>query len=503
MTNSKFEKDVRGILDNHETEVNTDLLWSNVQAELYPNRKKKFAWIWFATAGLIVTVLMSTYLYYLDNTGELQPSIEYVNKTDVSNVEKINRSISANSSAIQTKKNVVENKIDDLKIRKKTKTQLKNSTIKNKIDKKSSIAIETKKVQHVGLSNTSLQSKYVSIQKKDEKLKRNLPTKSNIGSDGIINNSATINSDGSPQNNKAIKIDTTSTSQAFEIATNPAEVNHADETPIIDDSKGEQKIGTIEEPDAGETPPPILSRKLKRAFQVGLGLRAGISNSLTTLETRSDEFSELRKLRSQSESNLETVDFAIEFLLKHKSGVYISTGVDYLRAARKLEFNNEVVTVDTVMGTTVVYVHPITMDSTFVEGKVERVTNTFARKEIYNKLHLLNIPISIGASVDYEQWTFGIQGGVLLNLLLKNKGKIMDSESTFYNLKNDDANWFRNNLGVSFQGAALVGYNFTDNFQLTFGPSFRSPVIISEDINPIKQSQVGLGFQVNARYWLD
>ena len=79
----------------------------------------------------------------------------------------------------------------------------------------------------------------------------------------------------------------------------------------------------------------------------------------------------------------------------------------------------------------------------------------------------------------------------------------MIGEGSFYDIGEDGENWFRDNLGLSFQGAALVGYNFTDNFQIVGGPSFRSPIVISEDANPIKQSQVGLGFQVNARYWFD
>jgi len=96
-----------------------------------------------------------------------------------------------------------------------------------------------------------------------------------------------------------------------------------------------------------------------------------------------------------------------------------------------------------------------------------------------------------------------VQGGALLNVFLKHKGEIMDDEESFYDLNDDESNWFKDNLGLSFQGAALIGYKFSDNFEIVGGPSFRSKLVISEDINPVKQSHLGLGLQVSARYWLD
>ena len=245
------------------------------------------------------------------------------------------------------------------------------------------------------------------------------------------------------------------------------------------------------------------NKSFKKNFQMGFGFRTGISNSFTTLSANAGTTSQLLNLREESETNLETIDLGLEILLKHKSGIYVSTGIDYLKAARKLEFTGEVVESDTVLGFSAIFVNPITMDSTFQEGLVEETLTRTRTKETYNNLHLINIPLNLGATLNYKQWIFGVQGGASLNVFLNQKGEILERESTFYDLGEDTNNWFKDNLGVSYQGIVLVGYNFNDNFQITGGPSFRSPIIISEDFSPIRQSLVGIGLQLNTRFWFD
>ncbi len=214
-----------------------------------------------------------------------------------------------------------------------------------------------------------------------------------------------------------------------------------------------------------------------------------------------DDAAALRTLRSESETNLETIDLGIDLLIKHKSGLYLSTGVDYLRAARKLEYNSTQSFTDSIPGIARIIVHPITMDSTFVEGIIARDSTLTRNKETFNNLHLINIPLQLGLSLRHEQWSFGIQGGALFNVLVNRNGEIFEDEDTFYDLDTDENNWFRDNLGVSFQGTVLIGYNFTESFQIVGGPSFRSTLTVSEAINPVQQSQTGIGLQVAARYW--
>lgn len=211
----------------------------------------------------------------------------------------------------------------------------------------------------------------------------------------------------------------------------------------------------------------------------------------------------LAALRNQSETNLETIDLGLEVLLKHKSGFYVSTGIDYLRAARKLEYDNEVINTDSIQGISAIFVNPITTDSTFQEGLIAETTTMTRSKETFNNLHLINIPLNLGVSLNYQQWIFGVQGGASINVFLNQKGEIHDSESTFYDLGEDNQDWFQNRLGVSYQGSAFVGYTFSDHFEIIGGPSFRSPMVISEDRNLVKQSFVNFGLQVSARYWFD
>ena len=498
MDNNKFDTHAQGLLDGLETPINTDALWDNVHAELYPEKKKKFGWVWFSASSIMAVILFSGYVYMSKTApGEqdLRLKDKVIQKPETTNENKTVKNIASSPTSIETNTSTVEEK---------SETETKET-----IEAARKLKQTTKKENKVKIAGQA------ATKKTEPNTSNNLLSTQIDGKQGNSIDSSKelkeIKTEG-PQNNKAENLKT----KTDGLPKNEAPIETKTEnTKVIDDETKKLIIAAEEETDENLEEPALemseeeesadenFSRKFKRNFQFGVGFRAGISNSLTTLSAREDNHIQLRALRSQSERNLETVDLGLDVLIKHKSGLYLSTGLDYLKATRKLEFNRETTATDSILGISAIYVNPITMDTTFEEGFIQQTITTFRTKEVYNNLHLINIPINLGISFDYQEWTFGVQGGASLNVFVKQKGQIMIGEGSFYDIGEDGENWFRDNLGLSFQGAALVGYNFTDNFQIVGGPSFRSPIVISEDANPIKQSQVGLGFQVNARYWFD
>ena len=508
MKKNKFDIHAKNLLEDHEEFINSEALWDDVQAELYPERKKRFAWIWFCASSILALILFAGYMSYVGGT----------NDTLDSNPTNIIETNSQLNNEIATKEINIEEAVTlDINAPKQT-AEATNSTISQsnteKNNKKSSIVKDEKLPLKKITTSSTIYSKTkiektppakdaltptLTPRKESEKsnLQKSTPSVTNSSTSEILAKTVTKETEHSETeiNNNTPKV----------IAeTNLEEIESQDAEQTIAPTEEHPKTITIVEEkkneDAAESAEDI-SRKLKRNFSVGVGFRAGISNSLTTLMAIDDDAAALRTLRSESETNLETIDLGIDLLIKHKSGLYLSTGVDYLRAARKLEYNSTQSFTDSIPGIARIIVHPITMDSTFVEGIIARDSTLTRNKETFNNLHLINIPLQLGLSLRHEQWSFGIQGGALFNVLVNRNGEIFEDEDTFYDLDTDENNWFRDNLGVSFQGTVLIGYNFTESFQIVGGPSFRSTLTVSEAINPVQQSQTGIGLQVAARYW--
>ncbi len=525
MDKNKFDMFSKNTLEDHEVPVDTNALWENVQAELYPKKKKKFAWIWFSASSFLAVVLFSAYMFFSNEGNQFTASTIHTSNTkevashhNIKNNKSVRNDIetstpedklstqASTAERMEQSTSKAENKSDDVK----TKSTL---TSNKKTKKTNSIKLDAQKQEKVN-KNISIAKDppiYVNTENFITETKSSAPlilTESDNDKkekETVEKVEANIDASNSLEAEKEeIKIKEGPINEANKIAPDEANEEEKLKEVIAANQEGGNNVeleedGANNEAEANEEE----EIKIKKKFRIGLGINAGISNSVTTLSANGDTNMSLASLRNQSETNLETIDLGIDVLVKHKSGFYASTGVDYLRAARKFEFNSVSEATDSIQGITAIFVNPITMDSTFQEGLVTETTTTSRRKETYNNLNLINIPLNLGVTLNHERWIFGVQGGATLNVFLNHKGEIQDSESTFYNLGEDSNNWFKDNLGISYQGAAFVGYNFSDNFQIIGGPSFRNPVVISEESNPVAQSFLGLGLQLSARYWFN
>ena len=67
---NKFDIHAKNLLGDHEEFINTEALWDDVQAELYPERKKRFAWIWFSASSILAIILFTGYMSYVGGTND-------------------------------------------------------------------------------------------------------------------------------------------------------------------------------------------------------------------------------------------------------------------------------------------------------------------------------------------------------------------------------------------------------------------------------------------------
>ena len=525
MSTNKFDNHARKKISAHETPLDTEALWDNVQAELYPKRKKKFAWIWFSASSFLIAVIAVGYFHtntpdaITESTNTQNNPLENNKETRQNNTAVLDNTINLeqNESSANTKSGETNNfstKGD------KTSTKFEQinraakktiSTIKHHVNKQNTTHIgEVNNQRQSDIIETNLQTNKTTYTKKEKTQSEPNPTQTKtnaVSSPPVLLNKISPDkketkeiSENKEQasSNDQEKEMTEASNQVKE----PVSTKEASSSNEVANKKIAVDDNTIEEEPAAEKSPNEIDKKVK-TLRFGIGLRGGIGLSNTELSANSEDGRErFLAFRDSSETNLETIDLGIDLLLKHKSGFYLSTGLDYVRSARKLEINTEIIREDSTLGISSISIHPITLDTTSQEGFVSETSISIRNKETYNNIHMLNIPIQLGISKNYKRWEFGIQAGALLNIAIRQKGELLIGENlAFYDLSVDGENWFRDNLDLRFQGTILVGYNFTDQFQIVGGPSFRSKLSIHTDSNPVQQTQTGIGLQVAARYW--
>jgi len=477
MTVENFERYTRANLQGHKSVVDAESIWAAVQLELHPpKRKRRFLWFWLS----IGILLGSAGLYFAATQFQNNPKPSIATAIPVSseiqndlNSDK-NGVIEKNENNDQTltRNNEITFQQDKINIPpKNTPTNLTNKVIANP---QPIIAVKP-----VSTSPINAQNNLVNI----------IEQKSDIISDEPIVENEVIEE---KRTTTPINIDSEiKKSESIDLESIPSK-----------EIVSEEILPTEDVPEEAVNPVIPPRRSFTKDLSIGFGLRSGITNYLTTLREFDEANSPLRNIRETSESSLETIELGLEVLIKHDLGFYASTGAEFQRYTRKMNFDEEIVTVDSIQGTTKIFINPITLDTTKEMGLIAQTTTTTQVKEIFNVHEFINIPLSLGYGFNYDAWTFGVEGSAIFNIRTNYKGQIMDSENSFYSLTDDPNNWFKENVGISFRGSILVGYTIGDAVQVYFGPSFRSPIRLDDKDNPIAQEQTGLGLQLGARYWL-
>jgi predicted 3-demethylubiquinone-9 3-methyltransferase (glyoxalase superfamily) len=161
-------------------------------------------------------------------------------------------------------------------------------------------------------------------------------------------------------------------------------------------------------------------------------------------------------------------------------------------------------TIDSVDGIQKIYINNNTGDTIFIYGQVPVTTTTTYNKITYNYFHLLDIPLLLGYTYKNESnnFSFGFEAGALINISTKTKGEIMTPDNEFYDMKADNLNWFKDNIGVSFSASVNVAYHLNENFQIYLAPTARLESVFSTEANPIEQKHGSLGVNIGARYFI-
>ena len=469
MTFSNFEKYTAGKLNNHSSPVDVEGLWNDILPHVQNDNRRRRGLIWFFFAGLLISIIG---IYALTNSNP-SGSDDNIAALSTAAIDE-NKTVKA---ANPVKKEIIAatNPIDE-----NPNAETQTSSIANKNNKSSKKA----KNEKYEATNNSIQT---------------IKTKS-------IEPPVNVDSDKNYENAENEIAELQILDEAIEPNEITTTIENEEANPIETETKETEteqaiKVDSLEsEEEIAFTPPPGRN-KFKVKF--GVGVYGGLSSSFSSLKDKDGMNTDYLQLRLETEEQLETIQMGLDVVAKSKIGVYLKTGVQYSRIARKFSLSSDITTVDTVEGIQKIYVNENTMDTLYVYGPVPVTTTTTYNKVTYNNFHLMDIPVLLGYSYNNENWSFGVEAGAMFNISTKTKGEIMQAdEVSIYNMKEDPLNWFKDNVGVSFTASISVAYQFDDNFQIYLAPTTRFESVFSTDENPIEQKHGSLGINLGARYFI-
>lgn len=495
MKKDNFELFAKEQITQQNCIADSEAIWAGVEAELYPESNRKP--IWFRLLGMFALISLSFLLGYIIynqyNASLYTHSIESTNtkirktELEISSINTNNKSeapISKSNQNIAAKNNLPINskKESAQEVRTSSHPQKENKAATTYVDNK--INLTPKRDIHK--PTTPIQVVHTG----NEKIKISSYTTSNIVAK-TANTTKTQNRNTIPQ-----KFSTSTNLGVSKIdIQNLPTINGTEFDPNIDDKLKELIPANNS---SGET----INISPKK-FSFGLSASAGLAFTNTTLNTINNIESDLLRVRSQSESDLETLDLDFGFSIKHKSGFYLNTGINYRRSSRKLEFQEEVQSIEPIEGRLRLVVDPITLNPSFIKVDLTQIATNNVLRESFNTTRLYNIPLDVGCQFRIKKWSLGVEAGALFNIQTQHNGFIQDSSRVFYNLSNDPLNWFKNKLDLHFRSAAFIGFNLNSHYQITIGPYINTAVNLNYNSNPIDQNQSALGARASIKYWFN
>lgn len=114
---------------------------------------------------------------------------------------------------------------------------------------------------------------------------------------------------------------------------------------------------------------------------------------------------------------------------------------------------------------------------------------------------MVGIPLIAG--FEFRRWNhnFGINTGLIFNLITYQKGYMLNSNGDIEQFGNDDNKIFQNNLGISFYASVFYSYRFKNHFELFVEPKIRYYLKSFTLSNyPLEQKYTKYGISFGGRY---
>jgi len=155
--------------------------------------------------------------------------------------------------------------------------------------------------------------------------------------------------------------------------------------------------------------------------------------------------------------------------------------------------------VDTNASRTIIYTNNITGISDTLNETGTHIMET------YNYYRTLDIPVLVGYTFKKGNMYAGVNGGILFNILLKQKGHILkaDNQPTLItnNSSEEGETYFKNNIGLQLYGGIEFGYKVNERIDFLIEPHVRHMLnSITQYNHPLSQKYTTYGLSGGLRF---
>lgn len=509
--NPNFEKHVNQTLRNQEEFVDAEAIWEQVEPHVRPEKKRrKFFW-WFFYGASIAIVTMALWHYSQEDSSLLE---------ERNMVAELPASIEEKQSAQVAKEKLL--------------ATMKNSESKNN---------PAAGARQGDNQNTTLETLKQSQQEQANKIKKPTTKLNSLSSEKSSQNDFTQSSSKykatSPKKGNTGEMTDT---QIFEKPIAKSSfiefLQDGSYRPLSDEPQSSMVVVPLEER-AEEDVNVLLSKKLaaltlssmigevspiKEESQIpgsvklivpvhkqpnwkfAIGLHAGIGkvNPTWTPVDESAEFG-FYETRKDTEKQLESTSIGLSVSAQMKNKISFRSGLEYHRIARRFNYEESLITYDTIPDEVLtLYVNNTTGDTILDKGEFVNTHTQGYEKETYNYFHRLDIPLFVGYTFKKGRLLLGAEAGIFANVLFQKKGEILNSTEgrSFYDLKEDEAQWYKTKVGLTPAVQMNFGYEFAPGVEAYCSPYYRFKTTYSTDANQVKEAYSDFGVQLGVKYWL-
>ncbi len=452
----EFEKDIRDMFVDLEIPIDTNELWRGIEKKLDKKDKKYPVW-WF----LIPLILL--------------PLITYTIYTQTQSLEKIN----SKNTGIENNKNIYQNP-EEIKQVAIAKTDINS---KNTVTKKSWI-------EKNEIKSSSINKEKTSFIKNESIAKRNTIGSKNNRKNIIVNdisyakNAITQNklslSDESKEKRLSLNIFRLNRDINSLVNNNVFELELIDFKPILNEIKTKVKKN---------------SKSWEKSLDIGIGF--ALVNKL--LKEKDENYLLYKEKRESTEAYLESINSNITFNLKHESGFFISSGIDYTLIDERFTSKDSIELISSKDNAIVKEITESDGSITTIRSKKDIVRFKKWDKVIYNYYHFVDIPVSIGYAFSENKWNFEISSGISYDIAFFRRGQIIGLDNYPVDISKDKA-LFKSSTGLSFISNIKILYN-KDKYTFYLEPNIKYNIqSVTKKSNPLEQKYLIYGIKLGSRF---
>lgn len=478
---NELDKIFRSKLENH-TEEYSSQAWDNIQNRLMKQKTKpkKFPWVWMSLVPLIIGGLAFLLVSYSDSSSQTSSlSDATISKSQGLDQKQDEQSakILASETTKETTKALNENSISDIEntYDKNQSDQLIKNTNIEKNDSDVAIATDSK--------GSTIESSTFENQLKNNSISQSIEVLEQ-STEEIVQHTDQNEFESSEISNK-----NTSTIDAVAVMNNGLDITNKSSEENLDrliDIRPLRTIGvssftklfSVKEQEDIELTKSLMDdfRQDCPSFvtdRTGVYLDFYLSHelpfsSLTAKDAQSEPY---QTLRAETEGPSYSISAGARLTLMLPNGLGLKTGINYSQVNEKFSYidpesvmNKQVITITTVDGMEI-------RDTNYIEipGTREIVST--------NKYRSFDLPLLLSYEWDVRERTYmTVNGGVYLNLLFKESGKILDSGGEVIELGDgtgDGLAIFKNNIGLSLFGSVGLHYRWNSSIDFILEPNVR------------------------------